>query len=276
MNHARRQTGLRLLGLLLTTGFLSACGAETSGEAISFKTAVQGSVNSGSSRNSFTTQAGWKVELSSAKAVMGPIYYYAGEPMSWLEPVFSLLGGTAYACPTHAQFDRGLLLGEVREQYVIDLLGQEAGSTGEIPGLAGHCRSAELHFHPPGDQALVNGGDAEAMAAMQGKALMIEGSAEKDGVKREFRAAVNIPDRGSQRVVQNILADVELQKPSAAQGEVVIQVVLDAWFDGVDFNTLTQKDADGRYVFDDDSQAQASFLQAVRNRYSYRVVWKAM
>lgn len=259
--------------VLLPQPFLS-CGVETAGKAIRFNTAVVGTTEQGQSAASFDTTKGWNVTLTSAHAVFGPIYFYGGEPMARANHLRHLLGGVAHACPTHAQYDYGAVLGEVLEQYVVDLLAAEPTSTGEVQGEAGTCHSVELHLHPPGDKQLPAGSSQVEFAELDGYSIVLVGTATKETTTVPFRAALDIPDEGTMRIVQNIAGDVELDDVSVRPGTIVVQILLDAWLDHVDFSTLTETDGDGNYLFSDGAQARSALLQAVRNRYSYRVDWR--
>lgn len=267
-----------LAALALTLTLLpqpfSACNVETAGEAVRFATAAQGILSDGQPVGEFETAAGFTVELDTARVALGPIYFYGGEPMASAAPVFESLGGVARACPTHSQYDYGAVLGEVIEQYAVDLLAAEPTPTGEIDGEAGTCHSTEIHIHPPGDQQLPAGSPAADIEELEGASLLLEGMASKDGQSVPFRAALDIPDEGTMRVVQNIEADIEIEDLSVRPGAAVVQVLVDAWLDQVDFASLTETDANGRFLFSEGTQAKSALLQAVRNRYSYQLTWR--
>lgn len=271
----RRVLAVAVAAFVLLPQSFVACDAETAGEVISFNTAVQGITQQGSSAAEFDTTRGWSVVLTNAHAVFGPIYFYGGAPMARANVLQRLFGGVAMACPAHAQYDYGAVLGEVLEQYVVNLLAAKPTSTGEVPGLAGTCRSAELHLHPPGDQQLLAGSSPETFDKLGGHTIVIAGTATKDATAVPFRAVLDIPDKGTMRIVQNIVGKVELDSASAGSGSIVVQVRLDAWFDQVDFSSLTETDESGSYLFSADTQARTALLQAMRNHYSYRVNWSA-
>jgi len=147
-------------------------------------------------------------------------------------------------------------------------------STTTARGEAGTCHTAELHLHPPGDQQLPAGSSQAEFAKLDGYSIVIEGTATRDASTIPFRVALDIPDEGTMRIVQNIAGEVELDDESVRPGRIVVQILLDAWLDKVDFSTLTETDGDGNYLFSDDTQARTALLQAVRNRYSYRVDWR--
>ena len=111
------------------------CEAETAGRSIRFQTAAKGAVDFGASLTDFENAKGWRIELTRALALLGPIYFYGGEPMASRRVVVPG-AGVAAACPTHAQYDYGAVLGEVLEQYVVDLLAEKPTPTGEIYAFA--------------------------------------------------------------------------------------------------------------------------------------------
>lgn len=249
------------------------CEAETAGRSIQFTTAAMGAMDSGASLNDFENGKGWRIELTRALALFGPIYFYSGEPMASKRRLLPSIG-IATACPTHAQFDYGAVLGEVMEQYVVDLLLDKPTSLGEIDGQAGTCRSAELHLHPKGDQGLKLGSDAAAATPLDDGTILLEGIASKDDLSIPFRALITIPDEGTARIVQNIAADAVLDNVSEKPGRLVVSVLLDIWFSEVDFSTLVEIDEDGVFQFTENTQAQTALVQAVRNRYAYRIDWR--
>ena len=248
------------------------CEAETAGRSIRFQTAAEGAVDSGAALTDFETASGWRVELTRALALLGPIYFYGGEPMASRRLVLPGIG-VAEACPTHAQYDYGAVLGEVLEQYAVDLLAEKPTPTGEIDGQAGTCHTVEVHLHPQGDQGLRLASDADTAALLEGNSIPLEGTAEKDGEAVPFRALITIPDEGTTRIVQSIAANVVLDNVSDKPGRLIVQALLDIWFSKVDFSTLGKTDEDGVFLFTEGTQARTALIQAVHNRYAYRVVW---
>jgi hypothetical protein len=195
------------------------------------------------------------------------VYFYDGEARASLWQ--RLLGsGVVYACPTHAQFDFGVVLGQILEQYAVDLLSTTPTLIGEIGGVEGHCRSLELHLHPPG--RVQAGGSAELMQKLDGATIKMAGEASKDGDKVAFSAKLTIPERGTMRIVDSITADVALKNKTEKQGVLLLQVLLDVWFANVDFATNAQQDPNQAILLDEDTIA---LLQGVRSRYAYRAVW---
>lgn len=258
------------LAVMLAAG-LPSCTASTTGKEIAFSAAAAGGTSTGTPPTAtFTTYAGWSVTLSQALVLMGPLYFYEGAPQAsrWkrLLPISS-----AYACPTHAQYNKGTVLGEVLQQYVVDLLGQPT-ALGQIMGFAGTCRTVELHLHPHGE--MLQGPSATDVALLQGHSVRLEGTATKADMTVPFIARLTIPDEGLMRIVESIAAEVELGVVGQQAGSLQLEALLDMWLATVQFDSLTRMEG-ASYVFSDDDQAWAALARGVRARSSYRVSWRA-
>lgn len=256
----------RIILVIALFAIVNSC-SQTAGEEIRFSTAVVGS-SADNNPAEFTTYAGWKVSLTRALMVAGPIYYYEGEAQaSWIKRLFTT--NKAYACPSHAQYNKGSVLGEVLEQYVVDLLNAQPTHTGDVYGLSGTVRAAELQLHPP---ATIPVASASAdIHQLEGDTILVEGKAEKDGASISYIAHLTIPDEGIMRVVESISGEVELAK--SQNGTLLLMVLLDQWFANVDFSTLHQQDENDRFLFSEDTQAYSALLRNVRSRYAYRINW---
>ena len=111
----RHRLRLLITLCLCATVVFTAC-AKTSGESMSYSVAASGSA----ATPSFTNSKGWNITLTTAKAIVGPVYIYSSAPQASL--FLHLLGGVAYACPADAQFDKGSVLGQIQRQVIVDLL----------------------------------------------------------------------------------------------------------------------------------------------------------
>lgn len=260
-----------LAGLVAAPGGLISCGAETAGESAVFVTGFGGATHSGDPLTSFVTDAGWQVDLDVALAAVGPIYLYEGEPRAGLGRRLGGLGA-ARACPTHAQYDYGTVLGEVLEQYVIDLLAFDPTPTGEVAGTRGTCQSFEVHLHPPGEIAA--GSPGEDFDSLQGFTVWLEGTASRGDDEVPFEAGLTIPDEGTQRIVESIAADVEIVDAGERPGMVVVHALLDRWFADVDFDTLVEIGDGDRYRFTEGIQATNALVFGIRSRYAYELAWR--
>ena len=251
------------------------CGEETAGEALSFDTEALGVTESGTPDQAFTNSKGWRITLDSAVLAVGPVYYYSSEAQASLfDRLFSIK--SAYACPAHAQYDKGTVLGEIRQQVVVDLLAESPTTTGVSQGEKGHCQMFELHFHPPGEIPAAS--DDAAFEPLDGYSFAISGVAEKDGVDVSFSGHLTIPDEGTMRIVESIPADVILDGRS---GQAVVKIHVDRQLANLDFASITDESGacleeaeDGACLIGEDSQAHLAWLYGVRSRECYSLEWR--
>ncbi len=258
-------------GLVAAPGGLISCDAETAGESARFTTGFGGATLSGDPVTSFATDAGWQVDLDVALAAVGPVYLYEGEAMAGLGRRLGGLGA-ARACPAHAQYDDGTVLGEVLEQYMTDLLADDPTPTGEIDGTRGTCQSFEVHLHPPGE--ITAGSPGEDFDPLQGFSVWLQGTATSGDEVVPFEAGLTIPDEGTQRIVESIPADVEIVDADEQPGMVVVLALLDRWFAEVDFATLVELGDGDRYRFTEGIQATNALIFGIRSRYAYELAWE--
>ena len=277
----RKLCMFRLAAALLALSGLAwaGCGSQTAGEALSFDTAALGLIDAGSPAQAFTNNRGWTITLQTARLAMGPVYYYSGDALVRRgDPLLErLLGiGTAYACPAHAQLDKGAVLGEIRRQYVVDLLADAPADTGVSHGEQGQCRAFELHFHPPGQ--VTAGSDETAFAPLYGHSFVIGGVAGKDGASVAFSGLLTIPDEGTMRIVESVPADLALD---GRPGKAVVRIHVDRQLANLDFASIVDdagaclEDAgEGICRISQDSQAYLAWLSGVRSRESYSLEWR--
>jgi len=249
-----------LLMALLATG----C-ATTSGERLQVEAVLAGGTTSGSSPTSFTTVAGWEVDLEEARVALGPIYLYDGEPMARLR--WPSLVPTAWACGAHAQYSYGETLAEILDQHAVDLLAAELVSVGFLDGLAGTIRSAEVHLHPPGEVSSSSG-----FELLDGETLQLRGVASQGEVEVPFAVGLTVPDEATMRIVESVRVD-EVELVADQPGALQVEVLVDRWLASVDFGSLTVEE-EGVYAFDEDSQAWSALLMGVRSREAYAVTWR--
>ncbi len=249
---------------------ITACGLETIGEPITYPAQIRATTSTGKGTSSFENSKGWTIQLDTALTTIGPIYFYQGIPMAqrWLRD--TLGPRSAYACPAHAQFDKGTVLGAVKQQWVLPLLSADPLPLPTITGLAGKVQSFEVHFHPPGDNQLQPGSPASEFDKLGGKTLLIEGTAQKGAEVVSFHVAMDIPNDALMRIVQSIPAQVPLT--STMKGTLEVEILVDRWFTNVDFSSLSKEEA-GKKVFTADTQAWVALMQGVRARESYRLQW---
>lgn len=244
---------------------------QTSGETARFQTGLTGGLSGSDTVSSFTNSRGWTVTLSEAYIALGPVYFYSSPPQTAL--LERLMGnGTALACPAHAQFDKGAVLGEVLEQYAVDLLSGEVVDTGLRYGVAGTAHMFEVHLHPPGEVA--PGSAASTFEPLDGQSIWVAGTATKDSTTVEFEGGLTIPDEGTLRIVTSIPTELEIRDVAEYPGRAVVKVHLDDWFHNVDFGSLTEVASSGRYVISKDTQAYQALGVGMRSRTSYAATWR--
>ena len=273
--NTRLHKKLRIALLMLLALAVFSCGDETAGEALSFDTAALGVTESGATDQPFVNSKGWRITLDTAALAVGPIYYYSSEAQAGLfERLFAIK--SVYACPAHAQYDKGTVLGEIRQQVVVDLLAESPTQTGESNGEKGNCRMFELHFHPPGEIPTTS--DDSAYERLEGHSFVISGVAEKDGAEIAFSGHLTIPDEGTMRIVESIPADVILD---GRPGIAVTQIFIDRQLANLDFASIVDDfgaciddTGDGVCRIGDDSQAYQAWLYGVRSRESYSLQWQ--
>lgn len=273
---SKRQYDKWLVVLLMLISLTAwSCGNETAGYALSFETAAQGVTESTALNQPFSNSRGWLVTLEEAFLAVGPIYYYSAEAQAGLfDRLFSI--NSAYACPAHAQFDKGTVLGEIRQQVVIDLLAESPTKTGVSEGEEGYCHMFELHFHPPGEVSAASD-DAE-FEPLNGHSFYIAGVAVKDEMEISFSGYLTIPDEGTMRIVESIPADLVLD---GRAGVAITRIKIDRQLTNLDFSSIVdesgaclQDAGDGVCLIEEDSQAYQAWLYGARSRESYSLEWQ--
>jgi hypothetical protein len=158
---------------------------------------------------------GYTVTLTRAEADLGPVRFFEGEPLfsQLRREALGLIISTAYAHPGHYQ--EGSAVAELLDPHVVDLLGGVV-SLGTADGVTGDYNSAELTFGPS--------------AALDGAAIRLSGTAEKDGVQRPFTATLTDAVK-----IEGIAFGAPVD---AVTGKIRITVDLASWLDRVDFSTL--------------------------------------
>ncbi|TNE45273.1 MAG: hypothetical protein EP343_27035 [Deltaproteobacteria bacterium] len=252
--------GLSLLWLSLGT-LQWGCGAQTSGTKIKYEVAFAGAVTSGT-RTSFTNKKGWTIKLEQAEILVGPLYFYAGEPRASLwNKLFGI--NQAFA---HVQVGTGQVLGEIQDQVAVNLLSEQPTSFGKVVGIEGQMRSFELQLHPPGTLPIQGGGTK----ALESSTVSIKGVATQGSETKNFQVSLLLPETGTMRVVENIATDVALQEATSSSGKLLVEMLVDKWFTNVDFATISKTTSEGVLLLDAENLA---LLQGVRSRYAYQAKW---
>lgn len=184
---------------------------------------------------------GWSLRITRAALSIGPIYYWNGAPSfaALKSPdSFGIFGiRSAFAHPGH--YVPGDAMGQVLAPSSVDLaLGEAVLPPGE--GVSGVYRSGRLTFldKPVGD----------AVDALGGHVIVLEGTGTKETMNRIFRAELDIGDTldaaGEPRV-DGCAFDGE--PDIQADGTITIHVALSVWLDQLELDTVAES-VDGQPV----------------------------
>jgi hypothetical protein len=230
-------------------------GSGTGGAAIQFEMAAAAVPDAGEDLGTFTTRAGYRVQLSEARVALGPIYFYENPPPvagSWGR-LWDLLVPSANAHPGDLHFAGGAVKGEFLGQVVLDALARDRLELGVVAGVAGPVRSFSVLLEPPRS--------AEARDLLYDHHAYVVGTAEKDGASFEFEGGLDIPNEGTLRRVEGIGLEGELEQST----RVTLQLHLSRWFADADFAKLSTLAPSGRYVIDERSQARGAWFIGARS-----------
>lgn len=269
MRHTRRAFTW-MLGGALAAG-VHACGVSgTGGRSITFHMGLRTALAPDEARaGAFTSDTGWRVELTTARLVLGPIYLF--EKASPLQPQALLrrLGGVLLPA-AHAHegdfFSGGRVLGEWDREVVFDLLaeGARARVLGRSPGIAGVARSLSLLLQPP-SRAL--GAEADVM---EGRSLVLEGVATQAGARVPFRVAMDFPPPVELQRVDFVPIQVDLDD----EGLFVLEAQPHRWFAGARFDRLTPPADGARVDVGTDTQVYRALSVNVRRFDAFTGVWE--
>lgn len=245
----------RLPSLALIVAFallvFAACG-ETDGEVVTIDVALEAA----GTPASFTTDTGWTIELEEARIALGPLYAFAprteGDAVAMLRAFFVSVarahGGTD---PLNGRRVRA----EWLRQVAFDAMSEETVELGAIEAEAGVVETVSVTLNPPA---------SENASSMSGHHLYARGVATRAEQVVPFEGGLDIADEGLSRRVENIPLDAFLDDG----GRWVITIDASAWFEGAQFDRLTQQE-DGVYVITPESQVRGAWLLAARNTRAY-------
>jgi hypothetical protein len=173
----------------------------------------------------FTTNTGWTVNLTTAKAALGPFYFNASPPDT-------------------QSFRSGTVIVEATEQVVVDALDPTPQAlAGGADGETGAAVAVEIDLFPP-DSTQTAAARAQIGSVNFG---IVAGTASKGGTTVAFSGPLAIPalsDPSLQTTQKPLLAQeriagaaVDLQFTAAPQ-TLALKVDPTHWFDSVDFSQL--------------------------------------
>jgi hypothetical protein len=230
---------LGIAGSVLLAGCSSnAGGSGTTGTTVTLKTVV---VVKGDLAQPKTNALGWSVTVTRAYLSVGPLYYFAGDPLlsvrdglmrsrTWAR-LFDRIERPAYAHPGH--YIHGDAMGQMTTPITIDLLGGQATlATGT--GVTGTANSARFTWQSPpaGDKA----------AELGGHVVLTEGVATKGQDTIRFVANADrgdVLDGDGEPKVDGCAFGASPGVVGAnvdGDGTVTLTLVPTVWFDQVDFS----------------------------------------
>jgi hypothetical protein len=270
MRHSRRAFTTWMLGGAFAAG-VSACGLSgTGGRSITFRMGLRAAPAPGEEAvGAFTTDTGWRVALSTARIVLGPIYLFEKESPLQPQALLRRLGGVLLPA-AHAHegdfFAGGRVLGEWDREVMFDLLanGGETHVLGRSPGIAGLARSLSLLLQPPsrylGDEA----------AVMEGRSLVLEGIAAQGAASVPFRVAMDFPPPVELQRVDFVPIDVDLED----EGLFVLEAQPHRWFVGARFDRLAVPGDGTPVLVGTDAQLYRALSVNVRRFDAFSGVWE--
>jgi len=215
----------------------------------------------------FVNAQGWSIALDRVLVSTGPVYYFDGEPpdlarRSPAQPP-SLLRRwltipPAYAHPGHYQ--AGNAMGQMLEPAAFDLVAGDAVlSNGE--GVTGPYRSATVMFHSPAA--------GELAQALGDNVVVVEGTADKEGETRKFRASAATLDVTNANGNPAVEACEFTPADVGSDGTIVVHISPSVWFDQVDFSGVPASTGDYEDLPSGGSVHQAFTLLGVTRASAY-------
>ncbi|SEL35202.1 hypothetical protein SAMN05444354_105294 [Stigmatella aurantiaca] len=269
-----RRNFTRWLGMGLLTGLGGVrCGLSgTGGRPVTFQMGLRAALAPGEAHvGHFTTDTGWRVELTAARMLLGPIYLFENpSPLqdSWTGRLWKgageLLLPTAHA---HEEFfSGGRVLGEWDREVVFDLLEDRAGPLvlGKAPGIAGTVRSFSLLLQP------ASAGVPVEAARLEGHSVLLEGRASREGQAVAFRAGLDFPPPLELQRVEFVPSEVELDD----EGLFLVEPRPHVWFSGTHFDRLEVPQGGGPVAVPPESQVHRALSINLRRHTAFTSAWE--
>src|SRR5690606_6212817 len=171
----RRGLSSVALAIALALAIAGACTQRAAGVPIELGRALEGA-----GPRSVVTASGWEVELSEARALVGPIYAYAPSGASALR--LALGPPRAFAHGGTHPLDGRVVRAELLELAVLDALAAPSDAA-ILDGLAGEVDALTIVLAGPEDAA--------REAATHGHAVWVAGVARRDGVEVAFEGGLD-------------------------------------------------------------------------------------
>ncbi len=274
MTGTTRRAFAQLLGASVVGGLSSLrCGLSgTGGRSVTFEMGLRAARAEGETAvGRFTTDTGWRVELSVARMLLGPIYLFENaSPLSGSAMRGAWRGLSEWLLPTaHAHdtfFSGGRVLGEWDREVVFDLLagGGETQVLGLSPGIAGVARSFSLLLQPASAAVGVEA------AVLGGHSVVLEGTATRQGQAVAFRAGLDFPPPVELQRVEFVPTEVELDDG----GRFIVEPRPHAWFSGTHFDRLEVPTEGEPAIVTPESQVYRALFVNTRRHTAFKGVWE--
>ena len=168
----------------------------------------------------FVTASGWEVELTEARAIVGPIYAYA--PRDGMAALIRAVAPSrAFAHGGHSPLDGHLVRAELLEPRVFDALDANASEVTLLSGFAGPIDALTIVLAPP---------EGELAEATRGHSVFVRGTAARDGVEVAFEGGLELADERLRRI-DGVIADGVLGEGS----RLIVGADARAWLAEADF-----------------------------------------
>jgi hypothetical protein len=233
----------------------AACGT-TPGRPITLSLFAQGDAAD------FDTTAGFRVHLTEARVVIGPVYVLAPHPLTTrLERAVFL--PIAYAHGGHDDYAALEVRAEWLEQVAVDLLSPTPVLLGTADGTAGRAEYTTLHLETP---------TAENAAIVHGHEAWIAGTATPiaGGDPIEFEGGLDVPQDALGSVVEGIATPFTMDTGGTLTITAHVRgqtgaAASPSWLDQAHFERLAEPTAGTVREIVPASQAHAAWLLAARN-----------
>ncbi|MGB0680992.1 MAG: hypothetical protein ACPGUV_15185 [Polyangiales bacterium] len=250
-------------------GLLGACeqSAGTGGEAASLPLYAAGVAEAGLplGHSDSTLGAPWRIELSEARVLLGPVYVYAPPTLAarLQRQVGALLHSVAHAHAGDDNLQSARVMAEMLQQQAVDALNPASQALGFIDGEAGPVQSLSLVL----DEA--RGPLAVPTGPTAGHHAWVRGIARKAGRELRFEAGLDMPDTPLSRRIDELPLGGSGQLQSGHH--LKLSLYPGRWLQQVDFDRLAAEPAasDGVHRPAPGSQFHTAFYLGLRNTAAF-------
>lgn len=248
-----------LLAFALLSALVS-CDDAAGGRPIAFALVLGAQPQSATTpANSFTTSAGWNVQLQEACIALGPLYIFrAPSHLNLAQQMWAWALPRAHAHVGSSHFGGKEVRGEWLGQAAVNALDPSPQAVGAHNALEGDVQSYSVLLNPPR-------GPLTSHPCLRGHHAFVVGVASKGEVVVAFEGGLQIENVGTNRQVEGLPLPAELRDGAT----VSVRVRPSAWFDLADFSSLTQLAPSGRFLITVDSQVHRTWFIGVRSQNAF-------